>query len=187
VLLSVTGEVPKSEDAFFYEGYMTVTFPGPPLLTIAEAKAPRDIIEEGSIGGIKISTPEATILTAGLGTPKKGEDTTWEAIGEAVQEWDFPDSGLTVNMISEKIGTAKTVFTITLKAPSKLKTDMGISIGSTKDDVVKAYADFNTEKDELKILSDERNAHLVGSIYGGMIFTFQDDKVTEIFLGAAAE
>ncbi|MEP2776325.1 MAG: hypothetical protein ABJQ29_05450 [Luteolibacter sp.] len=150
-----------------------------------------NIMSDAAIGGISLRMAEADLLAIaakeGLGEPEKGEDMMLDAIGEAVQTWDFKDAGLSVEMSSAKVGGDKEVFAITLRAPSKLKTGQGIGIGSAKADAVKAYADYKTEQEEANSLGDSGDKHLVGSIYGGMIFSFEKGKVSEIFLGAAAE
>lgn len=71
---------------------------------------------------------------------------------------------------------------ITLTSPCTLATKQGIRIGSTEQEVRKAYRkDWNRED------SASSENFVAGSIYGGIIFQFQDGKVTRIFLGAAAE
>lgn len=149
-----------------------------------------DIMLDAIIGGIRLGTSENELLevakTESLGSPKKGEDVLWGAIGEAVQPWEFEDTGLSVDMASAEIGGDKEVFSITIKAPSKLQTARGIGIGSSKEEVVTAYADYPTEKFEAEMIS-ENGSYLVGSIYGGMIFGLEGGKVSEIFLGASAE
>lgn len=149
-----------------------------------------DIIFDGIIGGIRLGMPESELLAIaakeGFGEPVKGEDVFWEAIGENVQPWDFKDAGLSLDMSSVEKGGEKLVNSITIKAPSKLKTERGIGIGSTKEEAAKAYAGYPTDKFEAEMIS-ENGSHLVGSIYGGMIFGLEDGKVSEIFLGASAE
>lgn len=118
-----------------------------------------------------------------LGEPEgKGKDTMWEAIGEWVQDWKFPKQGLTIAMSSEKKGGTKTVFSITADTGCSLLTARGIKIGSPEDAVWKAYA---KEKD--KEQSRRGDAFVAGSLYGGIIFSFKDGKVSQIFIGAAAE
>ena len=102
-----------------------------------------------------------------------------------VQDWLIPVQGLSLHMGSEKAGGKKAVESITIKAPSKMKTGKGIGIGSPEADAIKAYEGFKSEPDEG--LLNGTDAHLVGSIFGGMIIYFKDGKVSEIFLGAAAE
>jgi len=58
--------------------------------------------------------------------------------------------------------------------------------GSPKEEVIKAYADYKTEKEQAGHLSESGDKHLVGSIYGGMIFDFEEGNVSRIFLGASA-
>ena len=147
-----------------------------------------DITMDGAIGGVSLGMQADVLLTiakeGGLGEPVKGEDVVWEAIGEAVQTWDFKSSGLDVAMSSYEIGGEKSVFSITIEAQSKLKTERGIGIGSSKEDVIKTYADYRSDPVGADYSAD---MYVVGSIYGGMLFTFEDGKVSRIFLGAAAE
>jgi hypothetical protein len=118
-----------------------------------------------------------------LGEPtSKGKDTRWEAIGEWVQEWRFPAQGLRLAMNSAQKGGVKTVLSITASAGCQLATARGIKIGSSEAAVRKAYA-----KDYEKEQSAPGSTFVAGSVYGGVIFTFKDGKVGEIFIGAAAE
>ena len=150
-----------------------------------------DIMVDGRIGGLHLDATEAEIIALGetekLGELAKGKDEIWEAFGEAVQAWTFTGSGFSANMISGELGAPKTVHSITLEAPSTLKTEHGIGIGSTKKEVITAYADYKTEKEEAQELSKKGVIYLVGSIYGGMVFTFEEGKISKIFLGASAE
>ncbi len=174
----------------YRNGEMTTTraLPGATIFRIEVTGA--DIMQDGSIGGIKIDAPEAEVLAIAeenvLGELLKGKDEIWEAFGQAVQKWLYPDGGLEVYMLSDEIGGPKSVFSITIKAPSKLRTEKGIQIGDDKAKVIQAYGDYRAEE-EMDGFFDGKDVHLVGSIYGGMIFTFEDGKVSEVFLGAAAE
>lgn len=150
-----------------------------------------DIMVDGRIGGLALDATEADVFALGeketLGNLAKGKDEIWDAFGEAVQPWSFIGSGFSADMVSGEIGAPKTVLSITIEAPSALKTEHGIGIGSTKNEVIKAYADYKTEKEEAEHLEAEGNKRLVGSIYGGMVFTLEEGKVSRIFLGASAE
>jgi len=141
-----------------------------------------EFLEKEALGKIKLGQKAADV-TALLGKPdSKGKDTEWDAIGEWVQEWRFKSHGLVLNMASKSKAGAKTVLTITATAPSKLATARGIRIGSTIAEVTKAYG-----KVQDKEQSDPGKTFVAGSIYGGVIFTFTDGKVSQIFIGAAAE
>lgn len=125
----------------------------------------------------------AETLSKVLGEPQgKGKDALWEAIGEWVQDWEFPKQGLTLAMASEKKGGAKAIFSITASDGCVLSTARGIKIGSPEDAVWKAYA-----KEEDKEQSRRGDAFVAGSLYGGIIFSFKKGKVSQIFIGAAAE
>lgn len=156
------------------------------IMLLATSCNSSNIAEESSIGGVKIGTPEHEVLFIVKTSPIKGEDLIMGATGEAIQEWTFPESGLSLLMASAEIGDAKSVFSITIKAPSKLKTRQGIGIGDSKSDVIKAYAGFNVVQEDEEFFAGQ-DVYLVGSIYDGMVFMFNEGKVSSIFRGAFAE
>tara|TARA_R110002096_G_scaffold326721_2_gene520691 strand:+ start:3026 stop:4075 length:1050 start_codon:yes stop_codon:yes gene_type:complete len=149
------------------------------------------IIQDGSIGGIRLDTPATQVLATaekfGLGSVTKGEDIVWEAFGQAVQPWEFTEAGIEFEMISNDIGGPKSVFAFAVRAPCSLKTGRGIGIGDRKADVIAAYSDYPKDEEDFDGYFGEADVHLVGSIYGGMIFTFEEGKLVDIFLGAVAE
>jgi hypothetical protein len=118
-----------------------------------------------------------------LGAPQKGRNKYWGALGTYIQEWRYPIGGVTLEMESETEAGEKTISRggITIIAPCTMKTSQMIGIGSLKKDVVKWYGGLidTTNSDEEKIV--------VGTIYGGTIFTFVNGRVSQIFIGAAAE
>lgn len=139
-------------------------------------------LEGESLGKLKLGQT-ASQTTALVGKPEsKGKDTLWEATGEWVQEWRFKSAGLKLNMASESKGGAKTLASITATASCKLVTARGIQIGSSIADVTKAYGKFHDKEQSIA-----GKTFVAGSVYGGVIFTFKDGKVSEIFIGAAAE
>jgi hypothetical protein len=118
-----------------------------------------------------------------LGKPaSKGKDVMWEAIGEWVQEWEFPDQGISLHMASTKKGGVKSVLTITGSAKCKFSTARGIGIGSSEAAVKKAYGAVQDKE-----ASEAGKIFVAGSVYGGVIFHFEKGNVSEIFIGAAAE
>lgn len=151
-----------------------------------------DILQDESIGGIKMGSTETEVGLAikrnKLGEPSKGKEWLEEATGVYGQTWTYAESGLSLDMSSEEKGGKKSVGRIILTAPSKMKNSLGIGIGSKKADVVEAYANYKSNPEEGEYFSDgDGSRYLVGSIYGGMIFTFEEGKVSKIFLGAASE
>lgn len=139
-------------------------------------------IDIESFGDIKLGQP-ATQLMRVLGKPEnKTKAIEWEADGLLHEDWTWKSKGLIINLSSE-IGDTTTlkVFSIRAKAPCTFKTKANIGIGSSYAEVQEAYSrDINAEESNKEQVT-------VGSIYGGIIFTFRNDKVESIFLGAAAE
>lgn len=131
-----------------------------------------DVLDKETIGGVALGD-EAGKITTALGKPtKKGKVTTDEGVGATVQSWDYGSSLLTVANVDGKW----IAFSIQVAAPTDWKTSKGIHIGSTKAEVEAVYD--GEERDD---------GFLVGTVYGGELFTMKDGKVTEIFLGAMAE
>jgi len=139
-------------------------------------------VDNEALGKIKLGRKAADVAAL-IGKPdSKGKDTEWDAIDEWVQEWRFKSQGLTLNMASKSKGGAKTVLSITAEAPSKLATARGIHIGSTIAEVTKAYGKVHDKEQSVP-----GKTFVASSVYGGVVFTFTGGKVSQIFIGAAAE
>jgi hypothetical protein len=133
------------------------------------------------IGSLRIGLPEKKVKQAINCKVTREADRLWGADGAYHQTWKYADCGITLDMVSDKAGASKSIASITLTKPSRLSTTRGMRIGSTSKAVIKAYkADWNRE-------SSNSDTFVAGSIYGGLIFNFQNGKVSKIFLGAAAE
>ena len=115
-------------------------------------------------------------------TLRRGPENYWSADGAYHQIWRSDSCGLELGMVSEKRGGPKCIWSITLVRPSTLATSRGIRIGSTEREVRKAYKAVWNRED-----SQRSGCFVAGSIFGGIMFRFEDGKVREIFLGAAAE
>ena len=98
------------------------------------------------------------------------------------QKWEYTGCGITLDMVSDRKGALKSIESITLVSPGTLSTKRGVRIGSTRQEVMKAYKPYWNRED-----SEFFGNFVAGSIYGGLAFTFQNGKVSKIFLGAAAE
>lgn len=139
-------------------------------------------VDREGFGKLMIGQKAEAVITI-LGKPEsKGKDLMWEAIGELVQEWKYPSLGLTLNMSSAKKRAAKTLWSISATGGCSLITARGIRIGSSEAAVRKAYG-----KEEDKSSSVRGESFVAGSVYGGVIFHFEKGKVSDIFIGAAAE
>jgi len=141
-----------------------------------------NILTEERIGTLRIGLSGGDLKKALPCDLKRGSENLWGADGEYHQTWRCAACGLNLGMVSEKRGGTKAIESITLMAPSTFTTKRGIRIGSSEQEVRKAYRALWNHED-----SKSSGSFVAGSIYGGMIFYFQDGKVREIFLGAAAE
>jgi len=147
-----------------------------------QSKITSEIIDKEVIDGWLKESIKQQVVIDKIGNPeKKGEDEYWGAIGTYVQNWEYPSLGINLEMESENQGGDKIVRSITIIQPCKLTTSQGISIGSDTKIVKEKY---------LKLIdasNSDANTIVVGSIYGGTIFTVKDGAVSKIFIGAAAE
>lgn len=134
------------------------------------------------LGAVSIGIGEKDALAALRCPVSKGKDQFSEATGDYTQKWSFPACGVDLTMAASSKRGPKVVTSIVVASPSTLTTSKGIQIGSTEEEVLTAYAPF------LDRGASRRGKTVVaGSIYGGLIISIADGKVSEIFLGAAAE
>ena len=117
-----------------------------------------------------------------LGQPdSKSKAEKWDADGLIHQDWLYQSRGIMVNMESDNTHGDPNIFSITITSPCGFRTKKNMGIGSTYKEVMAAY-----ENDIDKSFTD-KNSITVGSVYGGIIFSFKNDKAEKIFIGAAAE
>jgi len=143
------------------------------------------LMREERIGGLSIGMPEQELkqkLKKEINCVlKRGPERLWGADGLYHQKWEYAGCGLVIGMVSEKRGAPKSIDSIAVVGPGGYATKRGIRIGSTKQEVMKAYKE-NWNKEE-----SGEGGFTAGSIYGGLIFDFKKGRVSRIFLGAGAE
>ena len=139
-------------------------------------------LEKEQIGKLHIGLSETEVRQIIPGKPTRGAEKWWGADGQYHQEWQYPDGGITLGMVSKKKGGLKSIESLTITSPSILQTQRGIRIGSTEAEVVKAYGRFQDAEE-----SKPGELFVAGSIFGGVMFDFQQGRVSRIFIGAAAE
>lgn len=157
----------------------------------APSTEPKDYLELGfglmetdGMGSVKIDLSESELIAL-LGEPdSKTEPLVWGADGMEHCDWIYEAQGLELGMWKEPESSAEAgIFSIRAVSACTLETQRGIKIGDTQEDVETAYADEINEEDSSLV----DNGIVAGSVYGGMIFHFEDGKVASIFIGAAAE
>ncbi len=70
---------------------------------------------------------------------------------------------------------------MTLTGPGTLQAQRGIGIGSPEAEVAKAYGSFRNAE------SSTPERFVAGSNFGGVILSFEQGRVSGIFIGAASE
>lgn len=152
------------------------------LCSLSFAGEPFSVLRSESLGAARMGLSAPEVAKAFPGKWKRGAEQRWEADAAWHQKWTLPGQGLVLDMVSEEKGGTKEVASITVTAPSPLATKKGIRIGSSERDVQMAYQEIWNKEE-----SREFDCFVAGSVYGGLLFHFQNGKVSEIFLGAAAE
>lgn len=109
------------------------------------------------------------------------------ASGEWEQDWQYQASGLRLTLCATRLNGPAKLCRISVEAPSTLATSRGIRIGSTAAEVQKAYQKEINEEESKQFSQETATLIVVGSYFGGLMFTIENDKVSEIFIGAAAE
>jgi hypothetical protein len=140
------------------------------------------LLKSERIGDLRIDLSAREVNTKIPCTLKKGQEQIWEALGEYVQEWNYPDCGIILNMIAEEKGGPQKVYSITVTKPNNLKTKKGIHIGSSEQEVIKAYRQYQDTE-----MSQKGKMFVAGSVYGGLVFIFDNGRVIKIVLGPVAE
>lgn len=136
------------------------------------------------LGELRLGLPAEEVIEL-LGQPVERSRIEEEAAtGDFVQTWEYPDRGLHLGMAASSKAGPQSLNAITAKSPCALATRLGVAIGSTRADVEDAYG---AVRDRENVDPDDRSSFVAGSVYGGIIFRFDGDTVSEIFMGAAAE
>ncbi len=136
-----------------------------------------------TFGPIKVGQPYSEVKNL-LGPPDtKSKTIEWAADGLLHEDWTWKSKGLLMNMSSDKTNVEGTlaIYTITAEAPCSYKTRAGVGIGSSYAEVEAAY------KKDIDPEATDKTQITAGSVYGGIIFSFKNNKVNKIFLGAEAE
>ena len=132
------------------------------------------------LGKLRLGLKESQV--SGLGKVASSSKPVVEgATGLTVQTRTYPAQGLTITWSREKAGDPWVVDRFSAAAPNKWKTPQGIGLGSQAEQVRQTYGAL------LDAEACGPEQLVVGSIYGGVMFTLKQGKVIRIFVGAAAE
>ncbi|MDZ8184532.1 MAG: hypothetical protein RMX96_06750 [Nostoc sp. ChiSLP02] len=140
---------------------------------ISQNQSIKITIERLGIGGIKLSMPEAQVRKI-LGKPVKVENNFMPAIGK-VRTLKY--AGITVDLAEDAQPGRFSVYQIKATSP-KYSTIDKVKVGDPQSKVIKAYGKTQvTQEGKLTYL----NYIVEEPSPGGLNFTFEKGKVTEIF------
>lgn len=152
------------------------------------AEGPKDYSEIGlallaneSLAFLKGGLSDADVVGLLGEADEKSKDAVWGADGEKHQTWYYHFKGIELDMIQE--GDGQMINMITITGPCEFKTLRGIGIGSFKGEVLTAY-EYEIDPETV---GRDRSVLIAGNEFGGVIFHFKNNRVSSIFIGAAAE
>ena len=163
------------------EGF-TLASSAPSTILSGDELGEFSLIRSESFNGLKLDMKIQDFESLLPCRVEKDEPVLWAGIGEIIQEWNYPECGVKLQLSTVDPETPQIISSIIIRTPSELKSSRGISIGSTEVEVMEAYADYLDED-----YSVSGDTLVAGSIYGGLVFTFKDNVVESMFLGAGAE
>ena len=133
-----------------------------------------------TIGPLTIGM-SADEVVAQLGQPEEKSDAKiWGADHMEHQFWYYPTRRIEIGTV-KKDGTQH-VERIVIKDSCAYETQRGIKIGSSEKEVQAAYQEAMNPG-----ASSPGKRIVCGTVYGGIIFDVQNNAVSSIFIGAAAE
>jgi hypothetical protein len=116
-----------------------------------------------------------------IGEPEtKPEYVVSDVDGATYKNIDYNKKGIFLSFEMKEDSTTE-LSSIEIKEPCNMMTTKNVGIGSTFEDVKKAYNGLiNPEGSGQETL-------VVGTVYGGLVFNFKDSKVQRVYIGASAE
>ena len=143
-----------------------------------------ELLKHDSFGGLHYSMPYVDIIEY-MGPPdREHEPEYWDADG--LYHWSvyyemygYMQISFVNDTNQKEGGRVYSILTATYHSETTVR---GIRLGSTRDEVLNAYADIINAEDS------RGNRIVAGSVYGGiMFFMDHEDKVEWIFVGASTE
>lgn len=139
------------------------------------------IMEDEALGELKYGLEDKEIIRIIGAAESTSEATVWGADEMEHQTWIYKSKGIELDMIRN--GENQKVDMITVRYPCDLKTKENIGIGSSKEEVINAYNDLINQEES----NVDQGIIVVGSVYGGVLFSMENNVVSEIFIGASAD
>jgi hypothetical protein len=138
------------------------------------------LMETETIGELKYGQSEKKVISV-LGEPdEKLKAEFWDGDGSYHRTWKYKTSDVELDF-SGNDSLNMNLNSIRINENCSFKTSRNIGIGASYAEVYAAY------KNEATGNNEDATFLIAGSIYGGVIFTFQDKKLISVFVGSSAE
>lgn len=154
--------------------------------TVAGCDAAPFSFDRERIGGLGRGATPAEVA-AELGRPHHAtEGALAPATGSIQSAWHYDGATVIFDLNQAKLRRGVRpgwrVDAIDIREPSTLRTARGVGIGDKAEVAQRAYGPWIDKEDSIA-----HESLVVGSIYGGLILTLREGRVTGIFLGHGAE
>lgn len=151
------------------------------------AEAGFALMQSEQLGSLRLGLSADEVLQA-LGKPdEKSERNVWAADGAEHQEWRYVAQGMVLGMNAEGADNRQQIDAISISVPCRFRTTRDIGIGSSRGEVLEAYRKEIAQSSGDSAVGISDDTVIAGSVYGGVVFTIKDNKVSSIFIGAGAE
>lgn len=138
------------------------------------------LLANESLGFLRYGLADTDVVGLLGEADEKSECHVGEAGGQKHQIWKYHFKGIELDMVPQ--GDGLVIHSVKITNPCPLKTLRNIGIGSFKGQVMNAY-DFAIDPETVYL---DRTILVAGTEHAGMIFRFQNNRVSSIFIGATA-
>jgi hypothetical protein len=134
--------------------------------------------DDEAIGPLRAKMSDKELIAV-LGKPRAKQAPSEEAAtGAWVSSWRW--AGASALMVADTKQGPWHARDVSVTASASYATKRGIHVGSTRAEAERLYPRSPDDQQQ------DPNVYVVGSVYGGMLFTFEHDRVVAISLGVFA-
>jgi hypothetical protein len=137
-----------------------------------------NLMKSETIGEIKTGITYERVIEL-IGKPEEESKVEMSQVdGSYYQSINYSKKGIEIVLVVDSV---KKVSNILINKPCSLKTSKQIGIGSSFDEVQNAY------KESINPEFSDTESIVVGTVYGGIVFSLENRKVKTIYVGISAD
>jgi len=139
-----------------------------------------NLMKGETIGEIKIGLTYERVIEL-LGEPEEVTKVEMSQVdGSFYQSISYSKKGIEIVFVIDS-DSVKKVSNFLIRSPCSLKTSKKIGIGSSYEEVENAY------KESINPEFSDTESIVVGTVYGGIVFSLENRKVKTIYIGISAD